>query len=433
MRNRLGLLAVMLLTAWLAGCGGGPGTKVTVHVQTGRGAQAFPLAVAYRIADGEWEWLPPDKKASYGFYVPTGQKRYGVAVRCAIMGMMSLPTPVRVYELTTDDATDPVVLCPNGAPRPPRVGVAVHGDVSAVTGAQTFSAVSEIDRDHSSSNQEDVEPVMIKEPSRDLLLLAYSTNAFPYGPADLLAARVFRGIEPEEGLELSLSLTDADAVGAAQVEPVTLPAGWPAGDYQVALQTQGGRFDNYYELLGRGTTGGGTYRTVSGLTADDFYVFHADAQVSDPGGTRRSLAYSHWVPAAGAGDLEAGLPAAFAESYAPDLGGERASFGLSYPEAGSAVAFSFSVTSNDHVTTKAWVSPAWLAGAASYTMPDLTGVPGFSNAVTRSSEVALWKACAIQSSSQLGDLLARPHEEDLSPTVHPGAELDLETACIWNH
>ncbi len=433
MRKRLGLLTIVLLTAWLAGCGGGPGSKVTVHVQNDRGAQAFPLAVAYRVADGEWAWLSPDKKASYSFYVPTGKKRYGVAVRCAILGMVSSPAPVRVYELTTDDTSDPVVVCKTGAPRPPRVGATVHGDVSAVTGAQTFSAVSEIDRDHSSSNQEDVEPVMIKEPSRDLLLLAYSTNAFPYGPADLLAARVFRGIEPEEGLELSLALTDADAAGTAQVEPVTLPAGWPAGEYLVTLQTQGGWFRSFFEVLGEGTTSGGTYRTIPGLTADDFYVLGAYAHVSDPGGTLRGLAYSHWVPAAGAGDLEADLPAAFAESYAPDLGGERARFGLSYPEAGSVVAFSFSVTSNDHVTTKAWVSPAWLAGATSYTMPDLTGVPGFSTAVTRSSEVAGWNACAIQSSSQLGELLARPHGEDLSPTVYPGGELDVKTACVRSH
>ena len=424
------LLTAVLLTVWLAGCGNNPGTKVTVHVQTDSGERAFPQAVAYRIADGEWAWLSPDKDANYSFYVPQGKERYGVAVRCPDTGMsLQLGAQeVKGLELTLDDATDPVVVCRKGGLANPRVWVTAQVDVSAVAGAMGYEVIARMGgRPRGNTSGTDYLPFS-PEPDQDVILLAYSTASITqFEPDKLLAGRVFRGISPTDGLTLNLSLTSGDAVGAAQVQALPLPAGW-SGSYGVGLVTRAGNEVRTADL-GGGGRGGGPYKTISGLAAGDYYTFRAGGHHST-GTIDLALSDRRWLDAAGAADLTAEFIEPYPEDYAPDTSGELLRYGLDYP--GGADAYGFFVEDSGGKPIKVLVSKAWLEGESYYTMPDLTAVPGFGDVNTKATDHTGWEACAYRSSLSLDELLALP-TEDLAPTVNPGAPLELRSACAGNN
>ncbi len=420
--------AVLLVPAlWLVGCSSSPGTKVTVHIETAQGGRAFPLAVAYRIADGEWDWLPPDKDAGYSFYVPTGKKRYGVAVRCPELRMMG-PAPVWVFELALDDTTDPVVVCQEGGLASPWVSVTAQVDVGSVAGAMGYEVITRTGRRPRGNTSGTQRLSFHPEPDQDVILLAYSTATISqFEPDKLLAGRVFRGISPTDGLTLNLSLSGADAVGTAQVEALPLPAGW-SGNYAVGLATRGGS-EIHLGDLGGGSQAGGPYKTVSGPIAGDYYTFRAGGYLSTPSRIDLTLSDRRWLDTGSAADLTADFIEPYPDDYAPDTGGERVRFSLGYP--GEADVYGFYAAVPGGKPIKVWVSRAWLGDASAYAMPDLTGVIGFGDVNTKATDYIGWEACAYRSSLSLNELLALP-TEDLVPTVNPGAPLELRSACAGN-
>ncbi len=423
------LLTASFLTLWLAGCGVGPGTKVTVHVQTDSGERAFPQAVAYRIADGEWAWLSPDKDANYSFYVPQGKKRYGVAVRCPTSGA-SLgfgAQEVQGLELTLDDVTDPVVVCRSAGLASPWVSVTAQVDVGAVASAQGYELITRTGSRPRGNTSGTERLSFHPDPDQDVILLAYSTASITqFEPDKLLAGRVFRSISPTDGLTLNLSLTSGDALGVAQVQALPLPAGW-SGTYGVGLVTHAGNEVRTADL-GGGGRGGGPYKTIPGLTSGDYYTLVARGHHST-GRIDLTLSDRRWLDAGSAADLTADFIDPYQEDYAPDTSGELLRFGLDYP--GGADAYGFFVWGSEGKPIMVLVSKAWLEGESSYAMPDLTAVPGFGDVNTKAADYIGWEACAHRSSLSLGELLVLP-TEDLVPTVNPGAPLELRSACAGN-
>jgi len=88
-----------------------PGTKVTVHLGDVTGQTALPLAVAAAIGDGEWKRVLPDADGAYAFYVPEGETRYAVAVRCGGVLPLGAFACVTSYYLTINLTTEPLLGC----------------------------------------------------------------------------------------------------------------------------------------------------------------------------------------------------------------------------------------------------------------------------------------------------------------------------------
>jgi hypothetical protein len=236
-----------------------------------------------------------------------------------------------------------------------------------------------------------------------------------------LAGRLFRGIDPDENTSLQLQLSDADALGVGQVTPYDVPAGWTDEGFEVGLITHGGVVAR--GLLGEGDASGGSYRTLLGLGAGDFYTIVAAARVWSPGGVDRYVYAYRAVPAEAAGALSVRLPDPVPEGYAPDLSGEAVVFGLEEME--GADAYRLSIGGSEGPA--AWLSSAWRAGRSSYTWPDLAGLPGFGAYAVDPDQVRAWGACALNASVPLADLLADGWGPDAP--AEQGTAVELGLAC----
>ncbi|WP_456446202.1 hypothetical protein, partial [Oceanithermus sp.] len=213
-----GTLGSLFLLALLTACGGNPGTKVTVHPQNYAGDPQEPVAVAYQVADGDWQWLQPDKDGTYSFYVPSGKKRYGVAVNCGgLFGLANLGSGA-VLQLTTEESTEPVAACLSFGPF---VEVEGHYDVSGVTGASRTVVRGDLGGDDASSTTGNYDLTLAYGSGRDLLALA--TDASDHA----LAGKVYRSLDATHPFTKDVTLTNADApTGTRSVSDFSVPSGW---------------------------------------------------------------------------------------------------------------------------------------------------------------------------------------------------------------
>ncbi len=392
-------ILLILAGALLASCGGSPGTKVTVSIKNEAGQDTLPLSVAYQVGDGDWAWLRPGEDAGYGFSVPAGSKRYGVAVKCPGLGAAAMGGGRAViYLLDVDETTNPVFTCQDNHAG---VHIDVNFDASAVTGANSIKYFYQRRsrwRSHATSSHPEG-AYLDPQDDADLLFAAYSTSSGSPKPNDMLAARLLRGVDFEEGLELDLTLSNTDAVSPANVQPLPLPSGWQGG-YSVGLISKGGVIAR--GALGAGDETGGIYNRVGNVSAGDLYAFKSRGSYTLANHKRLLLQEVRFFNAVGAGDLEARFPEAFPEDYQPtdDAGFWR--FALDYQ--GEAAGYIFGVLRGCDSQQKVWASAAWLEGSSGYTMPDLSDVIGFDGFDSSND----WSVCAIVSDVPLAELLTTP-------------------------
>ncbi|WP_457630672.1 hypothetical protein, partial [Oceanithermus sp.] len=305
MRKVTFLLAVLVLL--LAACSGNRGTEVTVRAENSFGQPDPILAVAYQVGDGDWQRAWPDQEGVYRFYVPAGEDRYGVTVRCGdFIGLGAFGSAV-TYMLTTADTTEPLLACPT-------VGrfatVKGHADASALAGAHEVGVYSNFTGTTSGGTAFDY-TIMVPEGETDLVVIAH--DGVSTDPDHLVGGKVFRGVEAVGVTNRDLSLSATDTVTSNAFHAFTVPAGW-SGSYQVSLITSGGGALSG-DSLGRGSEAGGAYRLLKGLTATDTLIVTAGAD----NGADRSVGVLRYVPADGAGEIEVDLRMTpFPSGYAVD-------------------------------------------------------------------------------------------------------------------
>jgi len=416
-------LIVVLTGVFLSSCGGNQGTKVTVTIATADGQASMPLSVAYQIEDGEWEWLQPNAEAGYDFYVPAGKKRYGVAVRCGGLKYHVALNYARaaIYQLTTADTTEPVFTCPADMKS---AIVEISYDARAIAGAASVAIFTRKQTKKLvgvySSNPKKVE--FYPPGKHDLLFTAYS-QAFSTQPRDLLAARLVRNVNIEDGAEVELSLNGDDLVQWANVDSFSKTANWH-GSYAVGLVTPSGAA--FRGVLGSGNDSGGPYARVANAGSDDYYLLAAEINKLLPSGNKLNLKYFHYLSAASAGNLQVRFPDPLPESYEADGSSGRWRFELEHFEGARGLRLSSEVMGKTAV--KVWVSPSWLQGLNGYTIPDLASVPGF--AAFDNPADGYWGYCVLGGDATLAEILSLPRgKNQLLPTgIEKPAEVTF--SCI---
>ena len=422
----LAVLALLFITA----CGGNSsttGTKVTVRVETIAGQPTLPLSVAYQIEDGDWAWLRPGEDASYSFYLPAGSKRYGVTVRCPRLHYEMGPrtSATALYQLTITDTTEPHFVCP--AEDEEVASGTLSFNASSVTGAKSTMYFYQ-------QSARWLRKVATRYPQRfyfypqergDFLIAAYSSERVYPKPNTLLAARLLRDVDFEDGLSLNITLSDADGVTWANVQPLTQSQFW-TGRYTVGISSAGGIVSE--NNLGQGDKRGGTYARIANADAGDFYIFSARTQHDLDHDKYFILYYHRFIEAVAAGDLAANFPVTFPEDYEPTESNGRLNFNLSYPESVAGYFFTFRL-SRGSARLHVWASSAWLDGQNSYTCPDLSAVNGFAS--FDPNRVSKWLVCTISDDIGYGEMLSQPlSAERIVPVAGFGRALEIGISCV---
>ncbi len=257
------LLPVLLLLA-IPACGGNPGTKVTFSAENYDGSNAFIAAAAYQTGNGEWQPLGPGKNGGFSFYVPAGEKRYGIAIRCEDMLALVNHSVGSVYLLTTDESTAP------------RLSYTAFGEAarvsgklvtSGVTGAARSRAISAMESDDGGSNATAInyELDVPAGERAEIVVGAYDSSGKG------VAARIIRGSGARGEVKLAdISLNDADKLIAYSYNAFGVPSGW--GDrYRLRLHSAGGAMIVDRHLFGYGGESGGPVRDLTGTREGDLY------------------------------------------------------------------------------------------------------------------------------------------------------------------
>ncbi len=392
------LAPLFILALLLAACGGNPGTKVTVRADGLWGQAARPQAVAFQAGDGEWTRVWPDKNGDYTFYVPAGEKRYGVAVKCSGMLPMGAFGSGVTYFLTTDESTAPLLPCFSLGPMAEVKGTA---NVAAVAGAAGLDVEASLSSDDSGTTSMSYEVEVAEGADRDLALLAFN-NGSTMDSSTLIGGRIFRGVNAVGVVDKDLTLAAGDKVINHDFAAFSVPAGW-SGHYDVSLYTAGGVMVDS-EMLGKGSNSGGAYHTLPGSGADDLYW--ADATATS-GSDNRSVTQARLIPGDTVGDISL-APAIdpFPSGYAPTAAAFP-SFSLSHPD-GDLSGYMF-VTFWPYTIWSYTLSKGWIAGRTQFTVPDLTGLVGFEDVFPRKGEEYKWFASAFKASVSMQSYLEAGH------------------------
>lgn len=405
-----GIFGSLFLLALLVACNtSSPGTKVTVHPLNYTGQPQEPIAVAYQIEDGAWQRLLPDQDGAYSFYVPSGKKRYGVAVNCGgFFGLANLGSGA-VLQLSTDEATEPAAGCLTMGPF-----VEVDGsfDTTGVTGVTRTVVYGDYGGHSSGSTTGSYQVELAYGSARDLLVLATDSSY------NVLAGKIYRNLDATQPFGLDVNLTDADApTESHSVSAFAVPSGWN-GHFGVNLLTAGGAMTNDNEL-GDGDETGGSYAVLPNLSADELYLVIAYA--SDSGG--REVSQLHQLSGTALTDVAPSLmdPWPGGYSVAPS---DLPTFALDHPDASVQLYQVFTITPYQFWTHT--VSKGWLAGASSYTLPDLTSVRGFEGSKGLSGEDMSWYVLAAKSNLSVGEYVGVPQamSQFLSFPRHAGAVIN---------
>ena len=392
------LAPLFILVLLLAACGGNPGTKVTVRADDISGQSMRPQAVAFQAGNGEWTRVWPGKNGDYTFYVPAGEKRYGVAVKCSGMLADGAFGSGATYFLTTDESTEPQLPCFSVGSIAQVKGTANVAAVATAAGLRVEASLGSSSQSGTSMNYS----VQSAEGSdRDLVLLAFSSGT-TMDSSTLIGGRIFRGVNAVGVVDKDLTLAAGDTVSDHNFAAFTVPAGW-SGHYDVSLYTAGGAVVDH-KRLGDGNASGGTYHALPGTSAGDLYWAEANAS---SGSDNRSITRARLIPGDAAGDISLAptidpLPS----SYAPTTA-VFPSFPLSHPD-GDLSGYEF-MTFWPYTIWTYTLSKGWIAGQTQFTVPDLTGLVGFEDAYPRKGEGYSWFASAFKASVSMQSYLEAGH------------------------
>jgi len=405
-KSALYLLAALFLLV-ISACSNDPGTKITVSFDDVGGQAAFPTAVAYQIGDGEWSNLSPDSEGGYTFYVPSGETRYGVAVRCnGLLGSSSQFGAV--YQLTTAESASPTLPCPGTSAIATITGTA---DVSALASSASFAVYS-----NTASKMYDMKTkgeYRINVPENEkasVVLLAYD-DSFSHGFFDLIGGRVFHDINATGVTSEDLTLKATDTIGKKLLGPFELPPGFTYGGYSASLLTAGGA---WAFGLGRGDNTGGVFKTIEGTRSGDFYALIASA----PDGAR-SLNWQLLVDATEVKNATAKLTMVPFPSGYSVTAASRPVFALDGSNDG--LDFHALTITSSRIYWQYMFSKGWQGDLASYQPPDLDGLIGFEGSTPRSGEQLTWYLTSCRGDADPGDYFE---------AVHSMATSELMTALV---
>ncbi|HGY09686.1 MAG TPA: hypothetical protein ENK37_06505 [Oceanithermus profundus] len=440
MKRSYALPALALLSAalWLGGCNQRnqepEGTKVTVNVISPYGGGDPRIAtVVYQVGDGDWQMATQEDLGVYSFTVPDGETKYGVAVGCPAVPLNGIHSSVNVYQLTTDEATAIKAPCPNA------LG-------SAITPAESVKAVAAAgdsgydkvwlhtawdNRQTSLGNPASL--IFSPESNRDLLIVAYSDSSTKVTPQFVERIRFVRDFDASQpplcpaASPCSFELGSTDAPASNTVAGFTAPADASSTFFGVGFVSKKGLpiphssgDPDHNPALGAGDATGGSYWLVPGAESGDVYYAEAVARRNtNVHSMHNSLVFDY-----AGGDISFSLPAAWfdpsvQENALPTFGN------LTYSDPnliGYAFFFGKSLLREFVV-----VSKGWLAGSQSYTLPDLSGAPGFAGTKPLPGDRVAWDAIAVMANKTIGEILAADPLPIPSPLPRlPG--LEIQTA-----
>ena len=362
------ILAFLMAALLLAGCGGGTGgtpTAVTVRVEDPSSTTPPSATAAYQLGNAAWQSLPlsPSGNSATGSFNLSGATRYGVAVRCGSQ-------PPQVLQATPGELAQVKFTC--GSPPSSGVSFTVNVSVSGVTGDMVYvqgrggskgaplsggSSGGSATVSFDPSDNDKIQPG-----PQDLVALVFDSGA-----NEVRAAKVFRNQNVQDGAIISLSIDSGDVRPARSVSVSGFGSGAFAGVFWI---TGSSPANATAALVSPGSITGSTfaYREVAGAAGGDRYAFFglktfgSSEQISRfkvfPSGNLSISAPARWTPGALRVNTDP-HPEVSGLSYTGTVDGlsvkaYQVSLGAAYT-----------------------VSTGWLGGAASYRVPDLSGVMGF--------------------------------------------------------
>ncbi|WP_457630673.1 hypothetical protein [Oceanithermus sp.] len=391
------LLALSLL---LAACSnsGSSGTKITVTTEDSLGGPAAVIAMAYQVGDGGWQPVYPDESGAYSFYVPQGETRYGVAVRCGVGLEFGSYSSNTVYQLTTEESTSPLVSC-LGTGRFTVVGGDV--DVSSVTGATRFEVFGGMESDYENGTADHYSVNVAHDPGADMVVMAFDAGY------NAVAARIVRNLGAGSGtVSKDVTLTNADALGSFATPAFSVPAGW-SGYCGNTLATAGGTYVS--KDMASGNEAGCTFRSVANAGAGDLYMLGAGA--SDPSDSYQIVQVRMVGATQTAGvTLTPSIEPYSSFSFTLD---PLPALPITHPDPGVKLYQVMLFSPYNYWIYQ--VSGAWLGDADHYYPPNLDDVVGFEGLIPESGDQAMIYVAAIKTATDVADFFNKPHVPGLLP------------------
>ena len=420
MKNLFGILLLALLALAISACGGGEnkaaGTKVTVTAVGIGDGPAFISAAAYQTGNGEWQQLLPNKDGSFSFYVPVGETKYGVAVRCGDNFQLGNSAIMNVFQLTTDETVSPIAHCMTSGEV-----TAVSGeiDLSGVSGATRYEIWGPGNGDDNSVNGTthtgNYEVYVPHGGSRDLVVVA-EDNSY-----NILAAKIVRGIDTNNAVVYQdVALVSSEALKTHNMAAFNVPSGM-SGSFNLLLRTAGGTI--YKDFGPSRSKAGGPVYAIANAQHGDIYIAKISASTSS--GTSSIMHFSCFD----APNLSNNLSSSFDITPFPVGGAVTAAANPTFPTHPDADVdrYVFITASPQTLLRSYEVSSAWLGSKDSYSVPDLSSIPGFNNLQPARGEEVGWVDVAIKTSLTPAeyDSLPRAWEGLLSFPVKAGAAMDI--------
>ena len=413
----LSLLVALFLLVISACSSGNSGTKVTVTAVGLGDGPAFIAAAAYQTGDGKWQQLLPDKDGNFSFYVPDGETKYGVAVRCGDNFPLGNSGVINVFQLTTDETVSPRAHC------------MTNGEVSAVSGEIDLSGVSSATRYeifgpgsgddrsvNSTTHTGDYEVYVPHGGARDLIALA-EDNSY-----NILAAKIVRGIDANKAvIYRDIALVGSDALKTHAIASFDVPSGM-TGNFNLLLQTAGGTM--YKDFGSSRSKAGGPVYAIANARHGDVYITEISASTND---NHRGVTHYSCFDAP---DLPNNVSLSFGIDPFPTgntvAAAANPTFPANHPDA-DVDRYVFITASPQALLRSYEVSSSWLGSKSSYAAPDLSSVPGFKNLQPARGESVRWATVAIKTSLTPVeyDSLPRTWEGVLPFPVKAGATIDM--------
>ena len=365
LRLSLALLAVAL---FLTACPSNPASNVAITA-------ASADAVAYSADGGDWQ--VPDNPDEFTI---AARSSYQVAVRCG--------DSTNIYAFAVSDATAVDFSC-----APEKITYTVTYDATQVTGADHVMLFAQQTSALGSGNTGQIAVTSGVAGTQDLVLVVYD------GTGAAIAARM-ETLDVSDGGSYSITVESGDTGhlrGGGSVSDFSsqVPAGWTSSSGFVVAMTPLGT----QVILDFILSSGGSYTSFDFAKHDAVMVSVKD-QSPNPSKTLAQLLTSH-APAA---SFEVQLPEVFDATVSHEALPEFSNLNRASSDL---VGYHLQIEWGTQ-TISALVSKAFLGSSASYRIPDLTGVSGFSGAKPASGETVKATAETLESNADWKDVLKKP-------------------------
>ena len=367
--NLLLCLVITSLIAAFSGCGGGSsgsggrtptGTPITINFAGGA-----PLAAAEQIGTGAWATAAVSG-GQLTFSIPTGTTTYAVAYVCPTWQGMGPVNQEFVIDATTSDDTTYTVTCFQNPTTGTATGIA---SVSAIPGATQLTIAGKSGYGTSLPSTFGSFSTGMPLGLNDVAVVAQDSSFDALGVKIVRAQTVPGAVNGGS----SISLLSSDATTPQSIAVTNIPAGFNTTPAVAAeYLTSGG---TSFSLMGNTNTA--QYAVVPSTEAatGDYYSFSANTA-----DTATSQSIYSFSTTTSAGPVSLAMPAPL--TYAAPTPAALPTFTLNYSGFSSSTAVSDSasiqwfVNSTLYETTVTATS-AFLNGATTLTVPDLTSLAGF--------------------------------------------------------